>query len=205
MVSYCDPAHLSFLAASDAARRFSLSPNGHSWNASPVYWETSKWHELFMNDSVGTINDINTQVSWVQSCCVCRSGAREWTGMHDEQGTCNVSQWDFVPVRSHKADISYSLSLCETKLNYRRATKHALFDEAKRASACMQRESFITIMRGENNQQVCAYLDLIISLVCLMRTASGKSSQGHLRRVTIIWREGGREGERGEGRGCVYS
>ena len=31
-----------------------------------------------MNDSVGTINDINTQVSWVQSCCVCRSGAREW-------------------------------------------------------------------------------------------------------------------------------
>ena len=32
-------------------------------------------------------------------------------------------------------------------------------------------EYFITIMTEENNQQVCAYLDLIILLVCLMRTA----------------------------------
>ena len=45
-----------------------------------------------MNDSVGTINDINTQVSWVQCCCVCRSGAKEWTGLHAKHGTWSVSQ-----------------------------------------------------------------------------------------------------------------
>ena len=57
------------------------------------------------------------------------------------------------------------------KLNYGLATKHARFDEAKRASMCMQGKYFIIIKRGGNNQQVCAYSDLIILLVCLLRTA----------------------------------
>lgn len=77
----------------------SLSAQTAQLERSPVYRETSKLHELFMNNSVGTINDINTQASWVQSCCVCRSGARDWAQAPGECSHLQRFTMRFCPSR----------------------------------------------------------------------------------------------------------
>ena len=72
MVSYCDPVHLSFLTASDAN-----CPNSTAKICSTCLCRNiNAQHELlFMNNNIGAINDINTQVSWVHSLvCVVALG-----------------------------------------------------------------------------------------------------------------------------------